>query len=217
MDDDDIISEQIDYYRKKAPEYDSNAASADSRLGTWAKEIDDALDRFSPTGHVLEIACGTGLGTRRLLQHADTVTALDSSPEVIELARKRTRGDPRVRFLLANIFEWDPPEQYDVVYFRSWITHVPLDRFDAFWDLVRRSLKPDGRVFFDDDLEGAFEEDFLDESHVVHRTTASGTTHRVVKVFWKPAELQQRLKKLGWDIRVRTTGLLMWGEGQRAL
>jgi SAM-dependent methyltransferase len=212
--DDDIIAEQIDYYRKKAPEYDASAAPADSRIGTWAREIDDALDRFAPAGHVLEIACGTGLGTQRLLHHAEAVTALDSSPEVIELARKRTRGDPRVQFIVANIFEWDPPEQYDVVYFRAWITHVPLDRFDAFWDLVRRALKPDGRVFFDDDLEGAFEEEFL-ESHVVRRSTTFGPAHRVVKVFWKPAELEQRLNQLGWEIHVRTTGLLMWGEGGR--
>lgn len=217
MDDDDIIAEQIDYYREKAPEYDASAASADSQIGRWAKNIDAALDRFGPTGHVLEIACGTGLGTRRLLQHAEAVTALDSSPEVIELAKERTRDDRRVRFVVANVFEWEPPEQYDVVYFRAWLTHVPLDRFDAFWDLVRRALKPGGRVFFDDDLEGAFEEEFLDEAHVVRRTTTSGPAHRVVKVFWKPTELEQRLRKLGWEIRVRTTGLLMWGEGRRAV
>lgn len=212
----DIINEQIEYYRHKAPEYDASAAPRDSQVGRWAEALDAALERFRPTGHVLEIACGTGLGTQRLLEHADAVTALDSAPEAIELAKERIAHDPRVRFVLANIFEWDPPEQYDVVYFRAWITHVPPDRFRHFWNLVDRALKTGGRVFFDDDLDGAFPEEFLDEPHLVRRTTSTGGTHRVVKVFWQPAELEEKLASLGWDIQVYTSGLLMWGEGRRA-
>jgi protein-L-isoaspartate O-methyltransferase len=37
-----------------------------------------------PTGHVLETACGTGLWTEALARLADTVTAIDAAPEVLE-------------------------------------------------------------------------------------------------------------------------------------
>ena len=45
----------------------------------------------------------------------------------------------------------DPVRQYDTVYFGFWISHVPEDRFESFWDLVGEALKPAGRVFFFDD------------------------------------------------------------------
>lgn len=216
MEDRRIVEEQIDYYRKIASEYDASAAAAPDQIVAWAKEIDSALDRFRPTGHVLEIACGTGLGTYRLLQYADSITAVDSSREVIELAKRRIDNDPRVNFVLADVFEWEPRETYDVVFFRAWITHVPPERFESFWDLVSRALRPGGRVYFDDELEGAFEEDPLDEPHLVRRTTVAGDEFRVVKRYWRPEELEATLQTLGWDIRIQSAGLLMWGEGRRA-
>ncbi|MFN2490957.1 MAG: class I SAM-dependent methyltransferase [Actinomycetota bacterium] len=218
MDDEQLIQEQIEYYRRKAPEYDQSAAQGDDPLVAYGREIDRALDAFRPTGHVLEIACGTGNGTRRLLNHASIVTALDSSPEAMELASKKLDNDPRVRFIRADVFSWEPDDHYDVVFFGWWLCHVPLDRFDRFWDLVRRVLKPDGRVFFEDESENAFSDEFIDHPAVplVRRTTSDGATHRVVKVFWDPAELEERLRQLGWDIKIHTTGPFFWGDGGRA-
>jgi demethylmenaquinone methyltransferase/2-methoxy-6-polyprenyl-1,4-benzoquinol methylase len=40
-------------------------------------------------GQVLEIGCGTGAVTRRLLERGARVTALDQSPEMLEQARRR--------------------------------------------------------------------------------------------------------------------------------
>ncbi len=213
MDDAEIIREQIDYYRQRAPEYDATAEQADEQLRRDAAAIDAALETFRPAGDVLEIACGTGLGTRRLLKHADTVTALDSSPEAIELAKSKVGHDPRVRFVVADVFSWEPHLAYDVVYFRFWLTHVPPDLFNDFWDRVRRALKPSGRVFFEDDMEGAFHEERVDDTHLVRRPLSSGEEFRVVKVFYDPKDLETRVRRLGWNITVRTSGRLMWGQG----
>ena len=60
-------------------------------------------------GRALELACGTGLWTRRLVRHADTVTAVDASPEVIELARAGL-DDPKVDYVRADLFAWEPPD-----------------------------------------------------------------------------------------------------------
>jgi SAM-dependent methyltransferase len=84
------------YYRERASEYEDwwfrrerydRGADANARWFADADEAQDALERFQPSGRVLELACGTGLWTRRLVGHADTVTAVDALPEVIELAR----------------------------------------------------------------------------------------------------------------------------------
>lgn len=52
---DDLLSEQISYYRARAPEYEAGALDLPG-----GDEIEDALDSFRPTGDVLELACGRG-------------------------------------------------------------------------------------------------------------------------------------------------------------
>src|SRR5439155_3213489 len=120
-----------------------------------------ALDAFRPEGDVLEIACGTGGWTEHLLRYASHVTAVDASSEMIRLARSRVDDDPRVEFVEADIFRWVPQAAHDVVFFANWLSHVPPTRFDDFWGLVGRSLAPNGRIFFVDELEDPWRHDAL--------------------------------------------------------
>ena len=140
-----LLSEQVDYYRARASEYLEDTLDLPG-----GQELEAALDAFAPTGDVLELACGPGVWTPQLLRHADSVTAIDAAPEMLAIARDRVR-DERVRFELADVFAWRPDRRYDVVFFGFWLSHVPLERFAAFWELVDACLAPDGRVFFVDD------------------------------------------------------------------
>lgn len=176
-----------------------------------------ALDAFAPTGAVLELACGPGVWTAQLLRHAASVTALDASPEMLARARQRLAGG-HVRFVHADVFAWRPDRRYDVVFFGFWLSHVPLERFDAFWALVDDCLAPRGRVFFVDDayrtpeelVEGA-------DSSVIRRRLRDGSAYRAVKVPHTPGELRERLARLGWKINVSATaGPIFWGAGGRA-
>ena len=92
---------------------------------------------------VLELACGTGSWTAQLLRHAAHVTAVDASPEMLALARARVGDDERVAFVEADLFAWRPVRRYDVVCFGFWLSHVPDERFDAFW---RSSPTPSRRA-----------------------------------------------------------------------
>ena len=67
----------------------------------------------------------------------------------MEIARGRA---PDARFVEADIFNWEPDDTYDVVFFSFWLSHVPQDRFEWFWSLVDRALVPGGRVFLIDNL-----------------------------------------------------------------
>lgn len=49
----------------------------------------ETLLRPAPGEHILDIACGNGVTSRRLAQAGASVTALDFSDEMINLARKR--------------------------------------------------------------------------------------------------------------------------------
>jgi SAM-dependent methyltransferase len=102
-----------------APEYRDRALPP-----AGGDEVVAALDAFGPAGDVLELACGPGTWTALLLRHADTVTAVDGSPEMLAIASSRVH-DERVRFVRADLFAWRPDRRFDVVFFGFWISHVP--------------------------------------------------------------------------------------------
>jgi SAM-dependent methyltransferase len=223
VDDDALLAEQLEYYRQRAPEYDRTATPPDDPLAPFGAEIAAALDRFAPRGDVLEIASGTGGWTLRLLSHASHVTALDAAPEMHEIARAKLGDDPRVRFVVADVFTCQPDRAYDVVFFANWLSHVPPARFSAFWDIVARAIRPDGRVFLIDERVDAWRHEALHEQPIadrsvpiVQRTLSDGTSFRVVKVFWDEAELTRALGDLGWAIRAHPVGPFLWAEGERA-
>ena len=209
---DGLLAEQIAYYRAMAPEYESLSIP-----GAGGGEAAAALDVFAPTGDVLELACGPGVLTERLLRHAASITAVDAAPEMLARAKARV-GEERVRFLLADIFSWRPNRRYDVVAFGFWLSHVPRERFEAFWSLVDECLEPAGRVFFVDDAFRPPEELIEGESSTtIERRLTDGTPYRVVKVPYRPADLEEQLATLGWRLTVtQTSGPFYWGAGRRS-
>lgn len=206
---DRLLNEQLAYYQALAADYLHQGLDLPG-----GDEVTQALDAFQPTGSVLELACGPGVWTGRLLRHATDLTAVDASPEMLAIAAARV-GSDRVRFLQADLFAWKPDRRYDVVFIGFWLSHVPAERFASFWSLVADCLDPDGRVFLVDDAYRTPEE--LIEgpsSSTIRRQIPDGTAYRLVKVPHQPADLERRLRQLGWHIEVSSTaGPFYWGAG----
>lgn len=231
MDEDrSLLEQQLAYYRARAPEYEDwffrrgrydrgPQANAD-----WRAEVGllrAALARFRPEGEVLELACGTGLWTRELAATARRLTAIDAAPEMLALNRVRT-GSPAVRYVRADLFAWRPAERYDAVFFGFWLSHVPADRFGAFWETVAAALAPGGRFFF---VDSKYDSTSTARDHTLgdpdegttRRKLDDGREYRIVKVFHRPEELRGRLQALGWEAAVRETPkYFIHGEGRRA-
>jgi len=148
------------------------------------------------------------------------MTAVDASPEMLELNRERVVNhdavngegveDPSVTYLQADLFDWEPDRRYDVCFFSFWLSHVPEERFAAFWEKVRRALIPEGRVFLLDssrsDLASAIDHELPDEGdHVMLRRLANGSEFQIVKRFYEPHTLERQLAELGWSAEIHTT------------
>lgn len=207
-----LIREQVDYYRRRAPEYDDwffqrgRYDEGDARRAQWQAEIESARTRLRSLGEVddaLELACGTGLWTGHLLRQARRLTAVDASPEVIELALARVRHDPRVVFEVADLFAYRPVQRYDLVAFTFWLSHVPAERIGGFFDLLRRSLRPGGRLFAVDSAKTRDKRTSADG--LQERDLADGSTFRIVKRYYGKEELQALFAEHGLRAEVTLT------------
>jgi demethylmenaquinone methyltransferase/2-methoxy-6-polyprenyl-1,4-benzoquinol methylase len=211
---DDGVAEQVEYYRRRAPVYDQWWA----RRGSYAlppqlhrqwfedvAEIEQVVHDFAPTGDVLELACGTGLFTRLLVEHADRVTAVDASPEALELNRQRL-PDAAVERVVADVFAWEPPRgAFDSVVFTYWLSHVPDDHLAAFWASVGRALRPGGRVLLVDSAAWPRHDPPPPGARRESRSLPDGGTYTVLKRYWRPDELERDLDARGWDATAGTT------------
>lgn len=230
------MAEQIEYYRARASEYDEwflrvgqydHGPELNQRWCNEVAEVREALDAFRPAGKVLEFAAGTGLWTTHLARYVTEITVVDSSPEV--LALNQARVDRDVSYVQADIFNWSPDARYDVVFFSFWLSHVPADLFERFWKLVDSCLMPNGRVFCIDSLDAGYTSAGRSpgphsnsrvegrEPEIATRRLNDGRVFDIFKIYYQPAELSERLKRLGWRAELRSTAhYFLYGSVQRA-
>ena len=214
-----LVTEQKRYYAERAPEYDDwwyrrGRYELDrDALARWqadAAEAQAALEAFAPAGKVLELAAGTGIWTRKLVRLAGRVVAVDANAETLAL------NTSAAELVLADLFEWRPAEQFDLVFFSFWLSHVPEERFDGFWALVRAALAPGGRFFLVDSGAGDTAHTGTDQSGEEEtRSLADGRTFRIVKRRWSPDELAERVRPLAFELHFRDSanGHFVYGGG----
>jgi demethylmenaquinone methyltransferase/2-methoxy-6-polyprenyl-1,4-benzoquinol methylase len=216
---DDVLQEQITYYRARAQTYDEEIlgssffAASDEEAGHREGELAIAthiLARMGPFDRVLELACGTGIWTRMLAKIGREVTAVDAAPEMLEIARQKL-GNAHIRFQQADLFHWDPgpgeEEEYDLVFFASWLSHVPPAALDAFLDKVRRAVAPGGLLAIVDEYAPTEEDRLVAKGDTyATRPLRDGRTFTIVKVFYDPAFLEDKLNRLGFEVETQRVG-----------
>lgn len=209
---DDLLAEQVAYYRARAAEYD---ATSWVDLDADRPRIERVLDHLAPAGSAVELACGTGAWTAPLALCVTQLVAVDTSPEVIAIARTRT--PPQVRFEVGDAFTWLPPEPADCVFFGLWLSHVPTSRLEQFFAHLASLLTADGRVLFVDEHPAYANPDArpCPGSETAVRRLTDGTQHRLVKVELDPDALTARLGELGWSAEIAERERWLVGAARR--
>jgi SAM-dependent methyltransferase len=230
-----LLAEQVAYYRARAPVYDDwwESRGSDPRTDelrerwlTERKRLEADLEEWCvglAGASMLELAAGTGNLTSIAVRHAARLTAVDTSPETLAInAGKVGPAADRVEFVVADVFAWEAPRTYDAVLFGFWISHVPVDHWDAFWSLVRRCLRPGGLIWFCDNAEPELgwragvlprpdaryvsgDGNIDRHTGVAERALGDGRSYRVVKRFYAADELARQLAAYGIDATVTTT------------
>lgn len=150
-----LTAEDADWDAAPLPELDPSAGYA-----LWATVYDlpgnqlivaeeaivrPLLDQM-PAGRALDAACGTGRHAAYLALSGHEVVGVDSSDEMLSVARERVAGS---RFHRASIERLPfPDEQFDLVVCSLALTHLP--RLDQAIAELARVVRPGGRMVLSD-------------------------------------------------------------------
>lgn len=109
-----------------------------------------------PGMRVLDVGCGLG-GSAFLMarEHGVQVDGIDVSANMLDAARRRLQDEglqAQVRLTRQDVMALEPVASYDVVYSRDVFLHIH-DK-GALLALLRRLLRPNGRLFFTDYCRG---------------------------------------------------------------
>jgi 2-polyprenyl-3-methyl-5-hydroxy-6-metoxy-1,4-benzoquinol methylase len=111
---------------------------------------------LKPNGkaRILDVATGSGDIPRLIVDHARRqnvlvqIEAIDQQESTIEIARGLSAAYPEIDFFCADLFEWNPPEFYDVVLCSLTLHHFSND--DAVRVLQKIRELSTGRVLLAD-------------------------------------------------------------------
>lgn len=214
----DIIQQQIEYYRARAREYDEwfyrqgRYDRGEELNARWFHEVDvlkNALHQLGKVNKILELASGTGIWTQELLSIGNQITAIDASQEVIEINRHKLNA-PNIEYRQINLFTWKPDAEYDLVFFSFWLSHIPPESIDIFLEKVYKSARVGGQVFI---IDSRFEPTSTAKNHTLKhngdiymsRKLNNGQEYQIVKVFYQPKLLHDKLIQAGFQPNVKLT------------
>lgn len=162
------------------------------------REIINAL-MAAATGHdVLEIACGTGYWTRYVAPVSRHTVAVDFSADMLAVARSNDLL--RVEFVEDDAYTLDRlgNRRFDCCYAMHWVSHVPLSRWNAFFESLHTRLKPGATVVLADDIRRLDDTDpyyskLADRDSYEIRQLPDGTVYEIVKTYFTPDMLRRLL------------------------
>lgn len=123
-----------EFYRTRAEEW---AASVDSR---WNIAVDPFLDLLEPGARILDLGCGDGRDSERMIERGFTAEPSDGVPEMAALASRRLGFEvPVMRF-----DELAAKNRYDAVWANATLLHIPLTDLPGILARIYNALVPGG-------------------------------------------------------------------------
>ncbi|WP_373071986.1 class I SAM-dependent methyltransferase [Sulfurimonas sp.] len=98
---------------------------------------------LKPTDEVLEVGCGSGLGSIYLSQNCKSVYGIDVQKQEIAEAQELSRRD-NVKFEVKDLFLLDEEKKYDSIVCLDVLEHLSIEDGRKFIEKISKLLKPNG-------------------------------------------------------------------------
>ena len=148
---------QMAYYSERAKWFDDiydcagDYDQGEERNRQWRADladIDQALARAPLRGSCVELGIGTGYWTERYLDRIERLVGIDSSIEMIEMARRRLKAHAhKVELEVTDLWRWKPDRVWDCAVACFFVEHVPDELLPRFLRSLHGALRPGGPVF----------------------------------------------------------------------
>lgn len=202
-----LVEEINRYYDARAPWHDQYMRyESIEGMEALLSPIIDTLAEMISDKSVLEVACGTGNWTQILAKRACSVTAVDISPNALEIARRKLSLCSNVSLIQGDAYDLqNVGGTFDVVFAADWWSHIPNGLLSVFLDSATKKLRPDSRAIF---IDMSFREGFAretcrydaDNNRISLRRLPDGSEFEVVKNFPSESELRRILADYAGNI-----------------
>ena len=127
----------IAFYQANAPRYTLSFGQAPSR------HLDTFLDRVKTGSRILELGCGGGRDSARMIERGFDLDATDGTEAMVRKANERFDvGARHMRF-----DQLDAANEYDAVWAHACLIHVERANFPEILSAIYRALRPGGVHF----------------------------------------------------------------------
>ena len=111
----------------------------------WNRRVEMLMSHILADMDVLEIGCGVGYFTKEIVKTKANVTAIDVSPDLLEVAKSNI-SEPNVSLMVGNAYDLEfPDNSFDSIIGSSVLHHLDTDKALAEFFRV---LKPAGTLYF---------------------------------------------------------------------
>jgi SAM-dependent methyltransferase len=196
------------YYAHCAASYD--AVYEQEERQDDLDDLQEAVAELMQGHKVLELACGSGYWTEFISIAAESVLAIDASPEMLALAAKRDVDPDVVTFAqgdamtLADI----PAGQYTACFAAGWWSHIGRAEQEKYLALLRSKLGKDALLVLLDSnqVEGVsvpIARTDADGNTYQFRTAPDGERFEIMKNYPTDSWLRKRLSNAAREVRVK--------------
>lgn len=167
-----------DFFNEKATNWDAESLKAKA----GAKKIITKFTKYINEKSVLDIGCGTGVLTKDLINAgAKSITGIDISNKMIEIAKNKFLNNSNVQFFCKDITEWTTTEKFDIAIIYNAYPH--LEKNSYLVNKIYSLLKNKGRCII---AHGTSKEE-INSHHKAHALKVSSKlmTAENESLLWK--------------------------------
>jgi SAM-dependent methyltransferase len=209
-----VRSDQISYYRTRAPWYDDvYTCAGDYDRGTernaeWFHDlasVEAALAAAPLHGNCVELGARTGYWSERIVDRVERLWLLDAVKEVLAIARRRLaeRAD-QAEFEVVDLWHWRPEGKWDCALACFFLEHIPDEVLPSLLAALHDALRPGACLFI---AEAAAQRS---EPQVETRPIGDRTFH-VVERRRNEEEFGRALAGAGFSLELTTGSRLIHG------
>ncbi|MGE5557260.1 MAG: class I SAM-dependent methyltransferase [Bacillota bacterium] len=203
-----IAKEMLHYYEERAGEYDlvyqgRVQTSLDSGLYPEEAAKVGSMVRGFGSGHLIDIACGSGFWFPFYALNCRRFTFIDQSRAMLDECRKKVgalSAMEKAEFIQGDIFRADLPENtYEAALAGFLLSHFTRKQENAFFRLLDKILKPEADLMIIDSSWSPERQSKRAKEGIQERALEDGRKFRIYKKYYAETEIPELMARFGFQ------------------